>query len=254
MDKALNVLLIVVVAIGLVLRAMSGKRFPRNYIGKRLSQEEQRALNVGAIMAGVRTDMCNSLKTGKKVGAITKTLNEWWEINSSQTAVEALDSLKYEGRHVDYDYILKNAADAFASEPFGDYDSEALSNLKQALPELQARHFLAASSDSAGSPQGIVDFSELSSISVAAWDMGRMVNVSRWCYEAGYISEAQAWEYIFFAREESAALYADWSEFGKAYVLGRAMWGDHAMLNDFMDMVETLLKNKRSPWLSVPLR
>ncbi|MCL1917045.1 MAG: DUF1266 domain-containing protein [Peptococcaceae bacterium] len=123
-------------------------------------------------------------------------------------------------------------------------------NLKHALPQLQKHGFVAGSDHSS---ENACPMSPLASIDPSAWDMGRIVNVARWSYESGYISEAQAWEYIFFAEKECASRYANWEEFGKAYIIGRAMC-DLTALYVFMDMVKRLLKDEKSPWTRLPLK
>jgi hypothetical protein len=117
-----------------------------------------------------------------------------------------------------------------------------INNLKQTLPELQKQGY-------AG------DISELARIDATAWDMGRLVNVARYSYDCEYIQTAKAWEYIFFAHKTSASCYADWASFGKAYIIGRAMWGGEGVsLSVMMDTVKELHKNPKSPWLLAPLK
>lgn len=117
-----------------------------------------------------------------------------------------------------------------------------INNLKQTLPELKKN--------------GYADnISKLTRINTTAWDMGRMVNVARYSYDCGYITASQAWEYIFHAHEASASCYTDWASFGKAYIIGRAMWGGEGLsLSVMMDTVKELLKNAKSPWMLAPLK
>ena len=88
-----------------------------------------------------------------------------------------------------------------------------------------------------------------------AWNMGRMVNVSRWSYAAGYISENEAWQYILFAERESRLRYANWEEFGKAYLKGREMWSgeEESETSDGTRALNKLLEHKKSPWNDLPL-
>lgn len=115
-------------------------------------------------------------------------------------------------------------------------------NLKNTVDKLRNRGFLG-------------EHMQLERINPAAWDMGRMVNVARWCYSCGYITESMAWEYMFFAEKESSNCYADWADFSNAYVTGRAIWGGaDEVLDVTMDIVEGLLKDEKSPWQLIPLR
>lgn len=117
-----------------------------------------------------------------------------------------------------------------------------IANLKQTLPYLQETGYLGT------------DLSQFGSEDVSAWDLGRMVNVARYSYDLGYISEAQAWDYIFYAQKESAAHYADWAAFGRGYIIGRAMWGGENMnLYVAVGVVKKLKTSKKSPWILAPL-
>ena len=295
--------------------------FPRNPKGGGLSNDQQRALNVGAILSGSNSDFCDSLQTSKSVAkkTIEEILARDWEIQSAEEALERLEDLKYNGHRQMCSIILKNASVLLApgapssvnyrsiyeqtgfslldkrilieyanevelaekhidlidellkassfedikeyQDLFGDertfsiciqifhrfYDqclvyASRIVNLEQTLKDLQKEGFLGA------------NLSELESIDVTAWDMGRMVNVARYSYDLGYISESQAWEYIFFAEQESSSHYADWAAFGRAYIIGRALWGGKNLnLYDAMSTVNKLKKDKKSPWALVSL-
>lgn len=290
--------------------------FPRNPNGGGLPLDRQRALNVGAILAGSNNDFCDSLQTSKAMAkkTIQTILARDWEISSGEEALERLESLKYCGQRPIGNYLLKNAAKLLASaEPaplnprdvyeqvgfslldqrilaeyadevalaeahvdlmdklveassieevkayqdlFGDEETfvvciqifrkfyeqclvgeSRLANLKKTLPDLQKNGYLGQ------------DISELANVDITAWDMGRMVNVARYSFDLGYLSESQAWDYIFFAERESASHYADWADFGRAYIVGRALWGgDNINLYGAMSTLEQLKKDSKSPW------
>lgn len=91
--------------------------FPRNPKSGGLSNEQQRALNVGAILAGSNSDFCDSLQTSKSVAkkTIENILARDWEIHSAKEALERLDDLKYSGNRQLSNFILKNASQLLAS-------------------------------------------------------------------------------------------------------------------------------------------
>lgn len=295
--------------------------FPRNPKGGGVSNEQQRALNVGAILAGSNNDFCDSLQTSKSVAkkTIEDILARDWEIHSTEEALKRLENLKDSGHRQMCNLILKNASHLLAFEedssvnPHNIYEQTGFSlldkrilteyanevalaekhidlidkllkassleevkeyqdlfgdektfsiciqifqrfyeqcliyarrvvNLKQTLEDLQKEGFLGE------------DLSELENIDVTAWDMGRIVNVSRYSYDLGYLSESQAWEYIFFAEKESSSLYADWEAFGRAYIIGRALWsGKNLNLYGAMRTVKELKEDKKSPWVLAAL-
>lgn len=295
--------------------------FPRNPKGGGLSKEQQRALNIGAILSGSNCDFCDSLQTSKAVAkkTIENILARDWGIHSSEEALERLEDLKYRGHRQICSVILKNASQllAFGEDSpvnprtiyeltgfslldkrilvkyadeialakkhfdlidvllnassfeevreyqalFGDektfsvciqiyhrfYEqclvfASFITNLKQTLSDLQKEGFLGT------------DLFEFDRIDPTAWDMGRMVNVARYSYDLGYISENQAWEYIFFAEQESSPHYEDWDAFGRAYIIGRAMWGGKNLnLYNAISTVKRLKEDKKSPWALVSL-
>lgn len=295
--------------------------FPRNTKGGGLSTDQQRALNVGAILSGSNSDFCDSLQTSKSVAkkTIEEILARDWEIHSAEEALERLEDLKYNGHRQMCSIILKNASvllapgahssvdprkiyeqtsfslldrrilieyanevalaekhidlidgvlKAASFEDFKEYQAlfgdertfsicvqifhrfyeqclvyaSRITNLEQTLTDLQKEGFLGA------------NLSELESVDVTAWDMGRMVNVARYSYDLGYISESQAWEYIFFAEQESSSHYADWVAFSRSYIIGRALWGGKNLnFYDAISTVNKLKKDRKSPWTLVSL-
>lgn len=295
--------------------------FPRNPKGGGLSNDQQRALNIGAILSGSNNDYCDSLQTSKT--SVKKTIEEImardWDIHSAEEALGRLEDLKYSGNRQMDSFILKNASQLFSSgeyatvnprkiyeqtgfslldkrilleyaneialteehidlidemlkassyedvkeyeELFGDESTFSICiqifhrfyeqclvyasrivNLEQTLKDLQEDGFLGT------------DIAELESVDVTAWDMGRMVNVARYSYDLGYISETQAWDYIFTAEQESSPLYADWAAFGRSYIIGRALWGGNNLnLHDAISTLKKLKNDKKSPWALVSL-
>lgn len=295
--------------------------FPRNPNGGGLSKDQQRALNVGAILAGSNSDFCDSLQTSKAVAKnlISEIMARDWEVQSGEAALERLDDLKYRGHRQTDNFILKHASQLLAPEAdvpvnprsiyeqtgfslldrriLSDYANEAalaeqhidlidtllqassydevkeyealfgdentcsvciqifhqfyeeclvfasrIANLKDTLADLQEKGILGTS------------LSELEKMDATAWDMGRMVNVARYSYDLGYISESQAWEYIRYAEQESSSHYADWAAFGSAYITGRALWGGKNLnLYEAIGTLEKLKQDKKSPWALVSL-
>jgi hypothetical protein len=238
------------------IRAMLGMSFPKNSGGAALTTAEQRVLNIGAILSGTRLEYTNSLETSKNAKSSKRerdSLERQWGIGSTETALKTLDWLKEEGHRMQFDPILKCATDALSPDSEYEYHWPTVSNLEDALPLLRSRGYVRGAPLYLPLLECISDL-DLEDKSTLAWDMGRMVNVARWSYELGYITESEAWAYIFHAEAESASFYEDWAGFGNAYIIGRSMWGDNNMLSVHIDMVEKLLKDPKSPWAFMPLR
>ena len=52
----------------------------------------------------------------------------------------------------------------------------------------------------------------------------RAVLVARWGYAAGYISEAEAWNYIVPLAQRIQRTFSSWQELGDDYLAGRFTW------------------------------
>lgn len=84
--------------------------------------------------------------------------------------------------------------------------------------------------------------------------MGRLVMVTRSCYDCDYINEEEAWAYIENAHKACKEEYPDWNEFAKGYIFGRAMWsGNSEYLSGIMSIAEGLLSDEESPWKKAEL-
>jgi len=178
-----------------------------------LSIEQQRWMNVGGVLTAMNFEFVNRLKTGRPIKENRVMMKEWWGISNRQTALDALESLVNTGHRKSFDERLNR--DQFRAD--------------------------------------LVDFGivsereDLDSISTLAWDMGRLVNVARWCFDLGYTSEGEAWKYIETAYREVQGIYVSWREFATGYLIGRALWSE--MERDVVRIVAGLLEDKDSPWV-----
>jgi tetratricopeptide (TPR) repeat protein len=57
-----------------------------------------------------------------------------------------------------------------------------------------------------------------------ACDYGRYIFLSRWGYQAGYLTEQEAWERILHAAQKVEGLYHSWEDYAAHYILGRMFW------------------------------
>ncbi len=83
-----------------------------------------------------------------------------------------------------------------------------------------------------------------------AWDYGRLVNVARWSYSVGYISEDEAWRYITPSGKYLQLNYHSWEDYGKNYLAGRDFWlQDIEASAEFRRVFKRLIDpNSRSAW------
>lgn len=223
------------------------EQYLRGPEGKSLPPERLAALNVGAINSEQTGYFCDSLTTGWEVGELQENLSDYYDIIDRDSAVETLRWLRDRGHRFLFDAIkgiyrggpIDHAA---LTQDETENLQEYFMNLQYALAVLAEYGYFS-------------DVTELPQVSVLAWDLGRMVMVTRCCFDCGYLSEAEAWAYIEGALEACRAVYADWEELARGYVFGRAMWsGPNITLEGILQIADGLLHDEQSPWQSVPLR
>ncbi len=61
--------------------------------------------------------------------------------------------------------------------------------------------------------------------SLRAWDLGRLISVTRWAYAAGYITEDEAWQRILPIAQSIYETYASREDFLVSYAGGRGFFG-----------------------------
>ena len=230
-------------------KAMSNKKYRKNPENKAMTPEEQLFLNIGAINAEQTMCYCDSLETGLSSREAAENLSNSYGIVNRQTALETLTWLKERGHRVYFEAIRQFAAgmasgieDSRLEEEEKTNTYEYINNLKAAADTLLKRGYIRSKAD-------------FGTASIAAWDMGRLVLVTRCCYDCGYITQQEAWELLAQACEKCRTDYADWRELAQGYVIGRGMWaGENMMLGGIISIADDLLKDTDSPWQQVPLR
>lgn len=82
-----------------------------------------------------------------------------------------------------------------------------------------------------------------------AWDLVRIVNLGRWAFHAGYLSEEEMWQVMQVAADAARGHFASWEEYGRSFAFGRGVWhGDEDDCQTAWEIVTTLLEEETSPW------
>lgn len=231
-----------------VLKAMSSQKYRTNPYPTHLTDSQLLALNIGAINAEQTSYYCDSLETGCDKQETADNLANYYDICDSRTASTTLNWLKDEGHRVYFDAIKKMVAGASSA-----MDTNVLAEEQIAIAYTYVEH-LKSTVEELMDEKCIADIKELGDASIIAWDMGKLVLVSRCCCELGYISEAEAWEYINYACTKCKETYEDWSSLANGYIIGRAMWnGSNMMLTGIIGIAQDLLRDSNSPWKKISL-
>ncbi|MDE7195231.1 MAG: DUF1266 domain-containing protein [Oscillospiraceae bacterium] len=231
---------------GMLSDLFNSEDYKKNPAPRELTDEQLAGISIGAINSEQTGYYCDSLETGAEIFDIKENLEDYYGITDSASAVDTLDWLLERGHRVYFDAIKGmvsgrgTGVDVSGLEP-GEQERVGgyISNLEEASEDLAEEDY-------------INDKSDLADISVTAWDMGRLVLVTRCCFDAGYISENDAWRYINSARISCKEQYGSWKELARGYVIGRAMWsGGDMSLSGIMAIAEGLLDDDESPWKRV---
>ena len=93
---------------------------------------------------------------------------------------------------------------------------------------------------------------------IVAWDAGRLIEVARWCRAAGYLTNKQAWDWIFRAARRVQSSYHSWEEYADHYAVGYQFWrlsdeeqdddDDDDSQPDFLQALRWLQNDPESPW------
>jgi hypothetical protein len=208
-------------------------------------EEQTRLLSLGAILSHQNRESYTELKINTISPAQQRVeLKEWWDVIDEQTARNTLGWLAYTGHsqqfHSSRRYMLSATQDSEQQYQ----EKKALLSEQFLLGDKTRQLYL-------------TDFvwkhrHDLRDKDIAAWDWGRLVNVARWSYTAGYITEAEAWYYIKYANHQARTRFDSWEDFSQNYILGRAFWSHTDNQAENQAAITWLLTNPNSPWKNTP--
>ncbi|MCL2246528.1 MAG: DUF1266 domain-containing protein, partial [Lentimicrobiaceae bacterium] len=191
-----------------------------------INQSYQWAVACGADLIHLRADIINDLTTGTDSETCIHILSQQWGIDTKADFIKMADSLKG-GRH---SVIYQRLA---AGEKIAKYEEEK-ENLQEALAVFQN------------------DGLATTVPNMLIWDLGRLINISRFAFDAQLIDRQTALAYI----KESALLvkknYNSWKELSVGYQFGRAVWGGLEEYETLKGGMEQLLTEEDSPWVTLP--
>lgn len=204
-----------------------------------LSVEHQQAMSLSAFLAWPNDFPVNALIKPQRDMDVNVLANSWG-ITDTRTAIDVLEWLLGEGHRV----YWPSALAVYQGQTRKDQDVRAIEfaeNLKEALPRLLHYRLIA-------------NETELVSQTVDAWDYGRVAFVASYSHYLGYLTEAQAMEYILKALRQVSKIYRTWAEYGRAYLLGRLMWGGvRSDSYNFLMVMITMLQYEDSTWNRYPV-
>ncbi|GAA1996745.1 DUF1266 domain-containing protein [Catenulispora subtropica] len=229
-----------------------------------LTAEQERGLALGAMYAADDVLPVNALTTECDPRSAAKILDAGWGVTDATTARDTYAFLLQGGGH----RAVYTCVRGYLNAGWDLTRSDERARLEQATREIPAvaaqrgerpdvalRYFNAAWPQRAmmqwHHPRRIID-------SIAAWDAARVVHVSRFILDAGYLDPAEAWSAIAEATAMCRSEYASWEEFQLGFLAGRAFWQSSTGGYDSMEMGrdyrrftscgKQLLTRVDSPW------
>lgn len=216
-----------------------------------LSIPQQWAIAAGANLAALNGNFLNTLKTGNTSSTAKTILKRDWGIETRQDAIETIEWLQESGHSLYFEIIQ----DVIAANP-GTSHVKALEVMQVKLQAaghdrnlLEYYQNLQTGLNKLGE-DGVIQ--GLYTNHILSWDLGRVINLCRWCYDVKLFNEAEAWQYIVPAAKRLQQSYTSWQDLSTGYLLGRVMWG--GIRADYTLMIpwhKTLLNHPQSPWVTL---
>ena len=199
---------------------------------KKLTKEQQHKMVYGAVLL-TRNDFPYDRLPDKKDcdKCSVEVLSRDWDITDKKSTTETLDILLNEGTRAEVDLILPELKSPNALS--GEYAevAAAYNSIRDALVN-----------DYGYTKEEIDNIKTIST-----WDYDRLINVARFAYDAGYITEEEMWSYIDKTVVKARNDYDSWKSYFAGVMLGRGI----TFSNDFSEnkiVADKLLKDKNSPY------
>lgn len=209
-----------------------------------------RALGAGAVLGAINCFPMNVIDPQRSQSEMKKLLDDSWYIYSADDLEFQFNSLLDRGHAYSFDWLIAMSLRAEQNEPSPEQIkeyfnepteyAESAANLGPAVQWLRDNGFITSDDDLRRGSSG--------------YDIDRAVMLIRAGLGAGYISRRQALNMVLFAGDHARERFGSWREFATSLLLGRAIWGGvhdaHGQFAERVAVVEMLLTDKNSPWLT----
>ncbi len=228
-----------------------------------LTNEQYKKISIGAIYSEQQTAFINSLETGLDKDKIDTITGQWWGINTPEEAMDTLEYLQNKG----FAYYFPYAYRAFLTNdeeqkkniiinglvPDRELSEKEEEEIREDIQKAyNQQHNLTETFEELKEDKIIENKEDIKQYGVVGWDCGRLNFLSRLCYDAGFITEEQAWYFINSAYDLAQKTFNSWDDFAKSYVIGRAMWGGKDNHNSgIASIAYYMLTDPKSPWKQI---
>lgn len=204
----------------------------------RLTPEQLRLLALAAPLLVYNDECIDTLDCQIDIDTIKAQLESWWEITDRDSTFEIVDWLLTEGHHAEADDALALLLGGHTGE------SAVPGALEEKLGEV--RQMVAYMIQNEYCDRTTIPHTAI------GWDLVRVVNLGRWAYLCGYVSEEEMWHIMQMGAEVARRDFSSWAEFGLSYTLGRGVWhGDTDDCDTAYEIMSLLLGQDDSPWRQI---
>ena len=232
-----------------------------------LTQLQERGLALGAPYAAGDYLPINALTTGMDATAAARILEQSWDVHDAQSARATYRFLLDGGGHrnlyacvrtyLNAGWDLSRAEERDRVEQ-ATREIPAIALQRGERPDVALTYF-----QSAWPTRAMMQWYQPRRIvaNIAAWDAARVVHVSRFIVDAGYLDADEAWKAIDAAVEMAQREYPSWTEFQVGFLAGRVFWQSNAGFDaqeisadhrKYTSAGRSLLNKPDSPWVRLP--
>ena len=174
------------------------EEFNSRYSGKPLGENHQRAMVYGAVLARLRGESVLSMIPKERIETYREGMKKSRNIVDEQSAITALNALLQLQNSINFDEFIRTHETNKELNRIYTRLSRELD-----LPEEEVKQVR----------------------STYAWDISRAVNVAKWCFWIGYLTESQFYGCLDRCNEMVSRLGKDWTEYTCSFLLGRCIQG-----------------------------
>ena len=222
------------------------QQFNRNQQRENLENAKETGLLIGLIPSLQENLYVDSLTTGASKETLSKLLLKSPRIKNETAVIEMIHFLHDEGDRTSFSILLPFLVAKYNPEELEKRIRERFFGIELFILKCNNLHnFITCIK----SDQTIEIVEEDLKRGVLAWDMGRMVCLIRIAYDAGFIEESLAWNYICSAGRQCTQAFNNWTEVGKSFLLGQAMEAtEKGKQEQCIHLYRQATENPDSPW------
>ena len=220
--------------------------FNRNQQRENLESTKETGLLISLIPSLQEDFYVDSLTTGASKETLSKLLLRNPGIKNETAVIEMIHFLHDEGDRISFSILLPFLVAEYDPKELEEKIRERFFGIELFIRKCNnLHHFITCIKADQTFKIGEEELKR----GVLAWDMGRMVCLTRIAYDAGFIDESLAWNYICSAGQQCIQAFNDWTEVGKSFLLGQAMEATEKRKQElYIRLYRQATENPKSPW------